>query len=505
MILNEFLSAKDMRAIEANSNYLGISNRILMENAGKAVSDIIVSRYALPKTVSVICGLGGNGGDGLVAARHLASQGYQIKVIFVGDPSLIHSDETRANYSIISQMKSSIEFLVIKDSSEIIPLNSDIYVDSLIGYNFKGALSPLIRAAVNSINQAKGIKISVDVPTGINADTGEPTEEYVKADLTVTFHKMKLGFKKKPTNFGEIKVASVGIPLEAEIYVGPGDVLKIHKDRPPESHKGMFGRLLVIAGSSQYSGAPLLTTMGAYSVGLDLVYTAIPDKIGDTVSSYSPSIISVKYPQENLTEESIEFLNPIIEKIDAVAIGPGLGLHSETKKAVTQIISICDKKKIPMLIDADALKAYGEIRKKVKTPTVFTPHSKEFEILTGKIVEGTPENKTEIVQKEAKKLGAVILLKGNVDIISDGTKTRLNWTGNPGMTVGGTGDVLSGIVAGYLAQKAEPIEAAAAGAFINGAAGDIIKKEKGYHILPEDLIKVIPTVIENAINGKIKM
>jgi hydroxyethylthiazole kinase-like uncharacterized protein yjeF len=497
MILDDFLLTKDMKAIELNSNYLGISNMVLMENAGKTVADVIVSKFDSTKKVTIICGLGGNGGDGLVAARHLSAFGYKVKVIFAGDPYIISSEETKKNFAIVTQMKSSIEVEVIRDSSENPLFTSDIYVDALIGYNFKGTLNALTQSLIKSVNEVKGFKIAVDIPTGVNADTGETIDEFFKTDLTVSFHKKKVGYKKNPKVFGELKLVSIGVPPEAESYVGPGDVMKIQKERHPESRKGMFGKLLVIAGSFLYSGAPILTSMGAYMVGLDLVYTVIPQKIGYTVSSFSPSIITVKYPQENLMEESIEYINPYFDNIDAVAIGPGLGLLPESEKAVNQIISICEAQKIPMLIDADALKVFGENKRKIKSPAIFTPHSREFEILTGKKIEGTIENKSKTVQEEAKKLGAVILLKGNVDIISNGVKTRFNWTGNPGMTVGGTGDVLSGLVAGYLAQKNKPMDAASAGAFINGTAGDIIMKEKGYHILPEDIIRIIPAVIEN--------
>jgi NAD(P)H-hydrate epimerase len=161
--------------------------------------------------------------------------------------------------------------------------------------------------------------------------------------------------------------------------------------------------------------------------------------------------------------------------------------------------------KLPLVIDADALKAFGEKRQRLNVPAVFTPHSREFEVLTGRKSEGNWREKGVVVEEEAKRLGSIILLKGSVDIISDGVHTRYNWTGNPGMTVGGTGDVLTGITAGYLSQGAEPMQAACAGAFINGAAGDMVYSEKGYHILPEDVVQFIPYVVEDAVAGKMRV
>jgi NAD(P)H-hydrate epimerase len=216
-------------------------------------------------------------------------------------------------------------------------------------------------------------------------------------------------------------------------------------------------------------------------------------------------MIVVKLKGERLTLKNLTQLKPFLDKVDAVAIGPGLGLEEETKKAALQLIKEAEVRKLPLIVDADALKAFGENRRKLSVPTVFTPHSREFEVLTGCKAEGEWMEKGAIVEREAKRLGSIILLKGAVDVISDGLHTRYNWTGNPGMTVGGTGDVLTGIAAGYIAQGSEPMQAACAGAFINGAAGDAVYAEKGYHILPEDIVQFIPYIIEEAVEGKMRL
>ncbi|HHL41444.1 MAG TPA: NAD(P)H-hydrate dehydratase [Candidatus Bathyarchaeota archaeon] len=327
--------------------------------------------------------------------------------------------------------------------------------------------------------------------------------EAVKADLTLTFHKPKLGYKHNPKATKELIPTSIGIPPEAEYYIGPGDVWMLHQYRQPDSHKGMWGTLLMVGGSETYSGAPTLTSLAAYRMGLDLVYTAVPETAATAVASASPSMITIKLKGERLTPDNIKQLEKTLDKVSAVAIGPGLGVAPETVDAVSKLVEMVEKRKLPLVLDADGLKAYAENPTKLKTPAVFTPHSREFKLLTEKKAEGTHLEKGLTVEKEAKRLGSVILLKGSVDVVSDGKYTRYNWSGNPGMTVGGTGDVLTGIVGAYLAQGADPFYAAGAAAFINGRAGDLVKDERGYHLLPEDLIEKIPAVVEDCISHRV--
>ena len=504
MLLDDYLTVAEIQAAEANANYLGVPNILLMESAGGAVADAVASRFKQGKSVLVVCGLGGNGGDGLVAARHLATRGYEVRVVLVGDPSLIRSEETMSNWETAKQMRSSLHIKVISDSSEVEPLKVDVVLDALIGYMYRGGLTPQVREMIRVVNSSKAFKVSVDLPTGMVADTGETPEEAVKADLTVTFHKPKTGFRNNPGQLGELIVAPLGLPPEAEFFAGPGDVRLVHREREPNSHKGMFGRLLVVGGSETYSGAPALTAMGAYAVGLDLVYVAVPETAAAAVAGFSPSMITVKLKGKRLSPDSHTQLVQFLDKIDAVAMGPGLGLEEETAREVMALLDEVEAKSLPVLIDADALKVCGHKKRRMKSPAIFTPHSKEFEVLTGEEVEGDYLEKGRRVEKEAKRLGSTILLKGQVDVVSDGRRTRYNWTGNPGMTVGGTGDVLSGITAGYIAQGASPLEAGVAGAFINGAAGDRVFAERGYHILPEDVVKKIPSVIEDAVAGRMR-
>ena len=469
-----------------------------MENAGKSVAEEISSRFQPQKTrVAVFCGLGGNGGDGLVTARHLLNRGFQIEVIIAGKAEEITDDEARSNWNALQSLKCQVAIHEVYDSSLIPDIRADVTVDSLLGIGLKGTPRPPIQQLISKINAMKTFCIAVDVPTGIDSDSGEALAEAVEADLTVTFHKSKPGLERAKKYAGEIAVRDIGLPHEFERFSGPGDVQIVVKPRLPEAHKGDFGRLLVIGGSETFSGAPALVALAAYRTGADLVHVGAPVKTAYSVSSMSPDLITIKLDGDHINPRNTAALESYLEKSTAVAVGPGLGLHRETVEFVKEIIKRVEKKKIPLLLDADGLKAFAEFKHKAKSPMVFTPHAGEYKILTGREVPQGLVDRVDEVQKTADEFGAVILLKGHTDVISDGKRVKLNFTGNPGMTVGGTGDVLSGIVAAFLAQSVDPFEAAVAGAFVNGAAGDFVACEKGFHMTSTDLLDWIPRVIDD--------
>ena len=383
----------------------------------------------------------------------------------------------------------------MSDSSAIPDVDAEIVIDALLGTGTKGKLKPPILQLVEYINSLSALKLAVDAPTGIDSDTGEVLGTAVKADVTVTFHKAKAGLLKAKKHVGELVVRDIGLPEELESYAGPGDVYLVTKPRFSSAHKGDFGRLLVIGGSEIFSGAPALVSLAALRTGIDLTYVAAPEKTSTAISMMSPDLITVKLVGDHLNPDNLTALQPYIEKVDAVVLGPGAGLHSETTNFVKDCVTAAENAGKPLLLDADGLKAYSKFKKPLKVSLVLTPHAGEYALLAGgKLPENLPDRVSE-VQRTAAKLNAVILLKGPVDLICDGPQYKLNFTGNSGMTVGGTGDVLSGIVGAFLAQKADPFEAAVAGAFVNGAAGDFVADEIGYHMMATDIINWIPNVL----------
>jgi len=494
----EVITSREMRAIELNAEYYGISRLQLMENAGRNVAVEIASRFKPGDgKIAVFCGLGGNGGDGFVAARHLLCLGYQVEVILAGRSKDITNEEARKNWYALKSFRNLFSLYEIHDSSLLRKVEAKVVIDALLGIGLRGTLKPPILQMVQKINDMEAFKVAVDIPTGIHSDSGEVLGEAVKADITVTFHKAKPGLLKAKDYVGELIVRHIGLPDEVERFAGPGDVVIIKKPRPPESHKGDFGRLLVIGGSEIFSGAPALVALAALRTGVDLVYVAAPQRTAYTISSMSPNLITLKLEGDHLNPRDVAVIRRYMKGVTAVVMGPGLGLHKETEEAVEKIVKFTEELKIPLLLDADGIKAFSNFKRRVEAPLVLTPHAGEYQILTGEELSPDLKDRVTSVRKTAQDLDAVVLLKSHVDLISDGERVKLNFTGNPGMTVGGTGDVLSGVVGGLMAQGVDPFEAAVAGAFINGAAGDFVRKEKGYHMVATDLLEWIPKVIED--------
>jgi hydroxyethylthiazole kinase-like uncharacterized protein yjeF len=493
----QYITSRKMRAAEVNAEYFGISLLQLMENAGRNVAAEVTARFPQGKKIAIFCGLGGNGGDGFVAARHLLSMGYTVSVILAGKGENIKHKAAAQNWCALQFLREKIPIYEVSDSSLIPTVKADIVVDALLGTGTKGEIKPPISQFVEHINSLNAFKIAVDVPTGVDSDTGEVLGDAVKADLTLTFHKAKMGLENAKKYTGELFVKDIGLPKELETYAGPGDVLLAAKTRSLGAHKGDFGRLLVVGGSEVFSGAPTLVALAALRTGVDIAYLAAPEKTARAISSVSPDLITVKLEGEHLNPSNVAALKAYVDAVDAVVLGPGLGLHPKTREFVKDFVSVVEEAGKPLLLDADGLKAFAETKKPLKIPVVFTPHAGEYTILTGRTLPENLEDRVAEVQKTASKLGAVILLKGKVDVVCDGERYKLNFTGNPGMTVGGTGDVLSGVAGALLAQKVDPFEAAVAAAFVNGAAGDFVAEKIGYHMVATDLLESIPLVLND--------
>ncbi len=496
-IKNTPILSREMRALEINAEYFGITLLQLMENAGRNISEEITKRFSSDKKITLFCGLGGNGGDGFVAARHLLAQGYDITIVLAGKSRDINHASALQNWATIQPLLGKIRLFEVFDSSLIPKIDTDIVIDALLGTGTKGKLKAPILQMVDYINSLDAFKIAVDIPTGIDSDNGEVLGTAVKANLTITFYKSKVGLEKAKKYVGELLIKEIGLPLEIERFAGPGDVSLVVKPRESTAHKGDFGRLLVIGGSEVFSGAPTLVSLAALRTGVDIVYTAAPAKTAYAISSISPDLITLKLDGINLKPSNITTLMPYLEQVDAVVLGPGMGLNPETGEFVKICVDAVEKAGKPLLLDADGLKAFAKIKRALRVPLVLTPHAGEFKVLTNEELPEALNDRLELIQKMAKQLNATILVKGKVDIICDKKRAKLNFTGNAGMTVGGTGDVLSGIVGGLLAQKIDSFEAAVAGAFVNGACGDFIASEIGFHMAATDIIDQISHVFND--------
>jgi len=469
------LTFEEVKVLDRNSDFLGVPTSMLMENAGRGVADTV--RKTGKKNILFFCGLGNNGGDGFVAARYLMND-CNVKVILLGSPDDIKTGNAKENYRKIKNIVEEIGNVNISDEIK----KSEVVVDAMLGIGISGRIRQPYLKCINSVNKSRKIVVSVDVPTGLGTKTA------VKPKITVTFNDVKEGMNKK--NSGKIIVKKIGIPEDAERYAGPGEIVCYPLPKK-DSHKGENGVVLIIGGGP-YSGAPALAALAAYRIGVDLVHIATPKKAYPIIASYSPNPIVAPLSSDVLVEKDVKQLLSLSSKVGSVIIGPGLGNAEETKKAVKMFVKKCSK---PLVVDASAFDALtiDDIKNK---KGVVTPHRNEFKRLTGAKLSDDVDKNVKMVERFARKTRMTILLKGSIDIISNGRKTKLNRTGNPGMSVGGTGDVLSGIVGGLLAKNVSSFNAAKMAAFINGFAGDLAFKEKSYSLLATDVIEKIPEVLK---------
>lgn len=489
------MTPKDMMVVDANAEAMGISRSSLMENAGCSLAQKI-AEIVEPGLVTIFAGVGGNGGDGFVAARHLLNSGFEVEVLFLGHPCQIKSAETRSNWHALEKIDpilSNLQLKVVNDSSQVKETESDVVVDALLGTGARGKISEPFSTAIDVMNQSKGIKVAVDIPSGLDPLTGVVSHKAVRADHTITFHRKKTGLEKASTDYlGTLHVCDIGIPRDAEIYTGPGDLLRLH-NRDQNSHKGQNGRVLVIGGSKDYSGAPALAALAALGAGADISIVTCPNVVSSAIRSYSPDIMVKSLPSDVILPSDVDNILKFAENADSVVMGCGIGTEEGTRVAVNQILENIEK---PVLLDADALKLVDLEVINDKLDLVLTPHSLEFKKVFAKAVPENLEDKIGLIRNITLKKSFTALLKGNTDVIGFNGLFKLNKTGNPGMTVGGTGDCLAGLVGSLMAQGHSGFEAAFLGAYINGRAGDKALIKFGYNFTATQLINFIPQVMK---------
>jgi hydroxyethylthiazole kinase-like uncharacterized protein yjeF len=456
------ISAEEMKAIDANCKYFGLLPLQLMENAGAALARE-VAVVAPGGRIAVVAGRGNNGGDAFVAVRHLL--GFPVTVYLLGRSKDISTKEAKRNWDILQEL--GFDVAEVSDPEEMPLRDYDLILDAIFGTGVHGPIRGLEAGAIDAINSSGKTVLSVDVPSGLG------TNKTVLPNLTVTFH------RPKPDLPGEVKVVDIGIPSQAEFFVGPGDLWLVGA-RSKESHKGDSGRVLVIGGGP-YTGAPALTAMAALRTGADIATVATPAVAAKTIAGFSPNLIVRALSSDHLCPDDLGVLEDLIPKHDVVVMGMGLGRHPETLEALAQIIPLCNK----TVIDADALQPNLPLK------GIVTPHAGEFKRISSVTLPSDYRERVDPVRAFAKGAGLVVLLKGRIDLISDGNIIRCNATGNPGMTVGGTGDVLAGVTASFYC-RTTALRAAVAAAFVNGRAGDLVYPEKDFGMVATDVVEKIP-------------
>ena len=496
------MNFNDARILDKNAMALGVKPELMMERAGKAVADAVLKHMkGRGKTVAIVCGTGNNGGDGFVAARHLAKEA-DVKVVLVRSELYIIS--ATMNTGRVQGGAFDVEFMKVKNDVHdpcskanfnrlkgLVPVYAwedydgecDILVDALLGVGSVGEVREPYLGCIKDLNAHRKPTLSVDVPSGLG------TQMAIKPTVTVTFHDLKDGMTQ--ANSGKIIVVDIGIPPEAG-RIGPGDLQVLYPRPAKGSRKGQNGRVLVVGGGP-YAGAPALAALAALRVGADLSVIAAPESVSGTIAAYSPNLIVKPLRGAALRPSNVKECLDLTNDADAVLVGPGAGRSEETLEALAEFIADCDK---PMVVDADGLHAIGKKHGILSGKKgILTPHAGEFAVLAGKAPPAEQETRGKAIARLSKSTGFAILQKGAVDAISDGAVVKFNHTGNDGMTVGGTGDVLAGLCAGLLAKGAGPFEAARVAAFLNGSAGDLAFTEKSYGLVATDVLENVPRVL----------
>ncbi len=472
------ITGSEMAVIDANAAALGIPRKQLMESSGNAIARVARDLLDPGATVTIVAGRGNNGGDAFVAARFL--EGYDLSVQLLGRPESIGTEIARENWDALGNCEFERE--QIRDSTAVDLDDPDLVIDAMLGTGVTGALREPVATAATAINDSSATVLSVDVPSGFDSETGTVPEGAVDPDHVVTFHDTKPGLGKLDV---PVTVADIGIPEAAEMFVERGDLLRLSRD--PQSHKGDHGEVLVIGGGP-YVGAPALSGQAALRAGADLVRVACPTAVAHEVQGYSEDLIVRPLEGRQLEPGHVGQVMEFAAGHDTLVIGPGLGDDESTLEAAEAILTAFNGTAI---VDADALQLVPDID--TDATLICTPHQGELAKMGGPRAEDWRE-RHDAVKEFAAELGHTLLVKGHYDVVSNGERTRVSRTGNPGMTVGGTGDVLAGVT-GALATQHEPIHAAGLGAYVAGRAGDIVAEERGDGLLASDLLSAIPTAM----------
>lgn len=477
------LSSRRMAAIDRNTAALGVPLRALMESSGNAVARRVRELTTPGDSVELVCGRGNNGGDALVAARFLKNRNPTVHLL--GRPESITTDIARANWDALAA--TDVATRVVTDSQQFTLDDPALVVDAMLGTGITGSLREPEASAAHVLNDAVAPVLAVDVPSGVNADSGADPNVAVEAEHVVTFHDLKPGLADHP----EVAVADIGIPDAAETLVGPGDIEMLGASG---ERKGDNGRVFVIGGGP-YTGAPALAAGASLSAGADLAFVACPESVSDPIAGYSEDLIVQPYGDgstDHLTpDHGTELLETAERHDDIVVLGPGLGRHPETEEAVQSFLRDFSGTAV---VDADALGLVPEVE--TAATLVLTPNRSELAELGGPDTGDLPAH-TEEIRSLAAELGHVILAKGKQDLITDGERVRRCTAGTPGMTVGGTGDTLAGIVAALLA-RTDPLEAACAGSYVNGRAAELLNRGAG--LRATELQETIPDALQEGTN-----
>lgn len=517
------LTATQMREVDQlTSERFGISSLDLMENAGTGVVEFLQTQFPdLQKLkVVILCGKGNNGGDGLVAARVLRKRGGNPTVFLFADPETLKADAA-INWK--RWAETVLELRVVTslaewEAAESAVRSADIVVDAILGTGLSGPVTGLLRTVIEDVNNlpAKVVVVAVDTPSGLLSGPSEGGGPVVRANFTVTFTAPKVGQLLSPQSdcVGKLVLRQIGTPpqlLEDDAqfklhWLEPGEFRSLPLRRRPASHKGDYGHALIVAGSRGKTGAAVLAASGALRVGAGLVTVATPDDVLPIVASSLPEMMTeplLGTEAGGIGMRSLDYgrFTELMKGKDVMAMGPGLSTHSETQQLVRMVVADCE---LPLILDADALNSFAgggdALNKRQAAALAVTPHPGEMARLLGCAVQEIQCNRLDVALQAAARWKAFVVLKGHRTIVAtpDG-RAFINSTGNPGMATGGTGDVLTGMLAGLTAQFGirDWERVLSFGVYLHGLAGDLAAARVGEaSLIASDLVAAIPQALQ---------
>jgi len=505
------VTADEMRKIDGITIKKFVPGIDLMESAGSGVAGAIAARWERRKGahVVVVCGKGNNGGDGFVIARLLKKQGYGVKTFLVGKARDLKGDAL-ANYRKCKNLKMNVVEIAagnLKDLEKALA-GAYVVVDAVFGTGFSGVPKGVMAGAIEAINEADAPVVAVDIASGVDATTGEALLA-VAADLTVTMALPKRGHVLHPGRAltGELNVIDIGIPMDVVAENDPGvyfmqpeDIVGALPVRPPDAHKRSCGAVAAVCGSIGLTGAAALTSVSALRAGAGLVTLAVPRSLNTIMEVKLTEVMTLPVAETrdfSFALKAAAGIKKLIGQADAVAIGPGLSLNTETQQLVRRLVPRMGK---PTVLDADGINAFAGKAKKLKHldfPLVITPHAGELARLTGIDKSAIVMERIDAARYVATELGLVVVLKGAPTVVAEPQGgVFVNPTGNEGLATAGSGDVLTGVIAGFLAQGIDAIPAACCGAYVHGLAADMLRESMGhYGFLAGDVQDMIPMAV----------
>jgi NAD(P)H-hydrate epimerase len=514
------VTAKEMQEMDRKTiEDFGMPGMVLMENAGRGATRFLLEQFRgiENKRVGVIAGRGNNGGDGFVIARCLKQKGIQVHVYLLSEANRVQGDAA-ANLKLLQPLE--VPVVAIPDKASFSKYQSemaglDVWVDAILGTGLKSDVKGYFKTIIEFINGLNKPVMAVDIPSGLNSDTGQACGVCIRAKATATFAFAKTGHIVHPgaAYVGSLKIVDIGIPSHIVNEVGPSQWLLTRKiiqsclrPRVPDAHKGTTGHLLVIAGSPGKTGAAAMTSISALRAGAGLVTLGIAESLNAVLEPQVLEAMTAPLPATQtgvLGESAFTVIKKLMIGKKCVAIGPGLGQAEKTKKLVRKII---ETSTIPVVVDADGLNSLAghvQILSNAKAPVILTPHPGEMARLMGAQASTVQQNRIKCARQFAVDCKVHVILKGARTVIAhpDG-RMFINPTGNAGMASGGMGDVLTGIIAGLMAQGLAPEPACHAGVYLHGAAADSLAEAIGpYGYLAGDVMHAIPGEIKKAVCG----